>query len=69
MLKVINNIAIWIAGNKQSDTDVWFLPGFAESHLCFRDAFEYAISKKARIILFDLPGFGVDTFAIFLAGS
>ena len=58
MLKVINNIALWIEGNSESETDVWFLPGFAESHLCFRDAFKHRISKEVRIILFDPPGLG-----------
>lgn len=58
MLHVINDIAIWIEGNSESETDVWFLPGFAESHLCFRDAFKYNISKQVRIILFDPPGLG-----------
>jgi len=58
MLKVINDIALWIEGNSESKIDVWFLPGFAESHLCFREAFKHRISKEVRIILFDPPGFG-----------
>ena len=58
MLKVINDIAIWIEGNSENNTDVWLLPGFAESHLCFRDAFKHEISKQARILLFDPPGLG-----------
>ena len=58
MLNVVNNIAIWIEGNSESETDVWFLPGFAESHLCFRGAFKHEISKQVRVILFDPPGLG-----------
>lgn len=58
MLQVINNSAVWIEGDSESDTDVWFMPGFGESHLCFREAFKYPISEKTRIILFDPPGFG-----------
>lgn len=58
MLQVVDNIAMWIAGSQESDIDVWFLPGFAESHLCFRDAFRQKLSEKVRIILFDLPGTG-----------
>ena len=58
MLKVINNTALWIEGNSESETDVWFLPGFGESHLCFRGAFKHRIAEEVRIILFDPPGFG-----------
>ena len=58
MLKVINNIALWINGSEENDVDVWFLPGFAESHLCFREALKHEISNEYRIILFDPPGLG-----------
>jgi len=58
MLKVINDTAIWIGGSEKSNLDIWFLPGFAESHLCFRNVFSQAISSSARILLFDPPGLG-----------
>lgn len=58
MLKVVNDTVVWIGGSGKADLDLWFLPGFGESHLCFRDAFGQEISSKARILLFDLPGFG-----------
>ena len=58
MLKVIDNIAVWIGGSEKSNLDIWFLPGFAESHLCFRNAFSQTISNNARILLYDPPGLG-----------
>lgn len=58
MLKVVNDTAVWIGGYDKANLDLWFLPGFAESHLCFRDAFSQEISRKARILLFDPPGLG-----------
>ena len=57
-LKVVNDTAVWIGGSDKANLDLWFLPGFAESHLCFRDAFSQAISSIARILLFDPPGLG-----------
>ncbi len=57
-LTVINNTAIWLGGNQESETDAWFLPGFGDSHLCYREVFFHDISARTRIVLADLPGFG-----------
>ncbi len=43
MLKVIDNMAVWVGDYAESDTDVWFIPAFGESHLCFRDAHKHKI--------------------------
>jgi pimeloyl-ACP methyl ester carboxylesterase len=58
MLQVHEGTAIWSGGSPLADTDIWFLHGFGESHLCFRDAFAHPIAKQTRIFLFDFPGFG-----------
>jgi pimeloyl-ACP methyl ester carboxylesterase len=57
-LIVLKNVAVWIGGSFKSDLDIWFLPCFAGSHLCFREAFSQPISREARILLFDPPGSG-----------
>src|SRR4030042_2018139 len=57
-LQLHKDIAVWSGGSPLTDTDIWFLPGFGESHLCFRDAFAHPIAERVRIFLFDLPGHG-----------
>lgn len=57
-LQVHEGTAIWSGGSPLADTDIWFLHGFGESHLCFRDAFAHPIAERMRIFLFDFPGFG-----------
>lgn len=57
-LQVHKDIAVWWGGSALADTDIWFLHGFGESHLCFRDVFAHPISERARVFLFDLPGCG-----------
>jgi pimeloyl-ACP methyl ester carboxylesterase len=57
-LQVCEGVAVWLGGSGKSDIDVWFLHAFADSHLCFRDAFGYLTSDRIRIVLLDLPGHG-----------
>lgn len=58
VLNVVDNTAVWVGGDQASDLDLWFLPGFAESHLCFRGAFGQEVARRARILMFDPPGLG-----------
>jgi len=58
MLEAMSNIALWIDGNFEANLDVWFLPGFAESHLCFKQVYNSEVVNIARAIVFDPPGFG-----------
>lgn len=38
--------------------DLWFLHGFGESGLCYREAFDSPLSERYRLFVPDLPGFG-----------
>jgi pimeloyl-ACP methyl ester carboxylesterase len=51
-------IAVWSGGLPSADLDIWLLHAFADSHLCFREAFAQPIAARARLLLFDLPGHG-----------
>lgn len=44
---------------KSSSLDLWFIHGFPESGLSFRELFNSDLPKKYRIYVPDLPGFGV----------
>lgn len=57
-LQAHKDIAVWSGGSPLEDIDVWFLHGFGESHLCFRDAFAHPLAERMRIFLFDCPGCG-----------
>jgi pimeloyl-ACP methyl ester carboxylesterase len=57
-LQVHDGVAVWLSDSRGSDLDVWFLHAFADSHLCFRDAFAHLKSARIRVILLDLPGHG-----------
>jgi pimeloyl-ACP methyl ester carboxylesterase len=57
--RVHDGVAVWLGDLRGSDIDVWFLHAFADSHLCFRDAFAHLNSERMRTVLFDLPGHGV----------
>jgi pimeloyl-ACP methyl ester carboxylesterase len=57
-LQLCDGVAVWLNDSRGSDIDVWFLHAFADSHLCFRDAFAHLKSKRIRVILFDWPGHG-----------
>ena len=45
-----------IRNNRQS---IWFLHGFADSGLAYREVFESALNADYNIYIIDLPGFGV----------
>lgn len=57
-LKLHEGTAVWLGGSPEADTDIWFLHGFGDSHLCFREAFLHSIAEHMRIFMFDFPGFG-----------
>ncbi len=57
-LHVHEGTALWSGGRSDADTEVWFLHGFGESQLCFRDVFAQPIARRLKIFLFDFPGFG-----------
>jgi pimeloyl-ACP methyl ester carboxylesterase len=57
-LQAHKDVAVWSGGTSLEDIEVWFLHGFGESHLCFRDAFAHPLAERMRIFLFDLPGCG-----------
>lgn len=57
-LQVHAGVAVWPGGADVADIDVWFLHAFADSHLCFREAYAHLTSERIRILLFDLPGHG-----------
>lgn len=45
-----------IKRNRQS---IWFLHGFADSGLAYKEVFESSLSEEFNIYVIDLPGFGV----------
>jgi pimeloyl-ACP methyl ester carboxylesterase len=57
-LEVHHGVALWSAGDESADIDVWFLHAFADSHLCYREAYSHLLSERIRILVFDLPGHG-----------
>jgi pimeloyl-ACP methyl ester carboxylesterase len=56
--EVHHGVAVWSAGAAVADIDVWFVHAFADSHLCYREAFAHLTSDRIRILAFDLPGHG-----------
>lgn len=50
--------AVWSGGESRSPIDLWLIPGFGDSHLCFSDVFDQPIAARARIHVWDLPGHG-----------
>ena len=40
-LQVHDGVAVWSGGADVADIDVWFLHAFADSHLCFREAYAH----------------------------
>ena len=57
-LQAHKDIVVWSGGSPLEDIDVWFLHGFGESHVGFRDAFAHPLAERMRIFLFDWPGCG-----------
>ena len=51
------NLVGWVSDLDQP-VDVWFLPGFGDSHLAFKGGFTSQLAQVARCICFDFPGFG-----------
>lgn len=50
--------AVWSGGDSRGTYDLWLLPGFGDSHLCYGEAFNQPIASRARIHAWDLPGHG-----------
>lgn len=57
-LRLHAGTAIWSGGTPQAPLDLWLLPGFGDSHLCFSEAFNQPLARRARIQVWDLPGHG-----------
>jgi len=57
-LSVHRDVAFRSGGAAHTAIDIWFLPAFADSHLCFREAFSSSLVKWAQVFAFDPPGHG-----------
>jgi pimeloyl-ACP methyl ester carboxylesterase len=57
-LRLQAGTAVWSGGAPQGRLDLWLLPGFGDSHLCFSEAFNQPLATRARIHVWDLPGHG-----------
>jgi pimeloyl-ACP methyl ester carboxylesterase len=57
-LRVHCGTAVWSGGAPQAPLDLWLLPAFGDSHLCFGEIFQQPLAEKARIHVWDLPGHG-----------
>ena len=57
-LRLHAGTAVWSGGDPHAPLDLWLLPGFGDSHLCFTEAFNQPLAARARIHVWDLPGHG-----------
>jgi hypothetical protein len=57
-LRVEAGMAVWCGGAARAACDLWLLPGFGDSHLCFGAVLEQPLAAQARLYLCDLPGHG-----------
>ena len=57
-LRLHAGTAVWSGGEPLAPLDLWLLPGFGDSHLCFSEAFNQPLAARARIHVWDLPGHG-----------
>ena len=58
-IKVIKNIFIRHNEIQDSRQSIWFLHGFADSGLAYREVFLSPICDELNVYVVDLPGFGV----------
>ena len=60
-MKIICRHNVFIRCNhlRSDRQSIWFLHGFADSGLAYKDVFKSAIGKELNIYVVDLPGFGV----------
>jgi pimeloyl-ACP methyl ester carboxylesterase len=57
-LRLHSETAVWTGGDPDAPVDLWLLPGFGDSHVCFGEAFHQPLAARARIHVWDLPGHG-----------
>ena len=57
-LRLHAGTAVWSGGEQGAPYDLWLLPGFGDSHLCYSEAFNQPLAARARIHVWDLPGHG-----------
>ncbi len=58
-IQVRNNLFIRTNEIKKDRQSIWFLHGFADSGLVYKEVFESILNEKFNIYVIDLPGFGV----------
>lgn len=56
---VIDNIFLRSHKTSKPKADLWFIHGFGESGLCFREAFSSKLADPFNLYVPDSPGFGV----------
>lgn len=59
---VKNGVLIRRERQEGNRADIWFVHGFGESGLSFREVFESDLYKNFNLYVVDLPGFGVSPF-------
>ncbi len=58
-IKILKQLFIRHNELDNSRQSIWFLHGFADSGLVYKEVFESSISKNLNVYVVDLPGFGV----------
>ncbi len=58
-IKILHKLLIRHNEIDKSKQSIWFLHGFADSGLAYKEVFESPISKDLNVYVVDLPGFGV----------
>ncbi len=57
-----NNLFIRAHKSPKGSADIWFVHGFGESGLCFREAFSSPLAEGYNLFVPDFPGFGVSPY-------
>ena len=58
-IQVLKNVFIRTNLLKNGRQSIWFLHGFADSGLAYREVFESPLNEAFNLYVLDLPGFGV----------
>ena len=58
-IKILGGLFIRHNKIKNNQQSIWFLHGFADSGLAYKEVFDSSLSNEFNIYVVDLPGFGV----------
>lgn len=58
-IKTVDNVFMRVSKTEKAEIDLWFLHGFGESSLSFKEVLESELASNFNIYIPDFPGFGV----------